>query len=67
MVVLSLLAPAGINRTATIIVSLMYLATVIGSAVGETWIYYILGSVIEALLLVAIARAAWTWPRHPAH
>jgi hypothetical protein len=67
MVVLSLHAPAGINRTANIVVSLIYLATVIGSAVGETWIYYILGSVIEAMLLVAIARAAWTWPRHPAH
>jgi hypothetical protein len=33
------------------------------AVVGETWVYYILGSVVEALLLLAIARAAWAWPR----
>ena len=67
MVIVSLLAPARMNRTTNIVVSLTYLATVVGSNVGETWIYYILGSVVEVMLLLAIARVAWTWPRSPAH
>jgi hypothetical protein len=54
------------NRTTNIVVSLTYLATVVASIVGETWIYYILGSVVELILLLAIARVAWTWPKRPA-
>lgn len=64
MVIVSLVAPARINRPANVVVSLIYLASVVVSMIGETWIYFILGSVIEAMLLLAIARAAWTWPRH---
>ena len=63
MVVVSLLAPAAPNRVANIVVSLLYAVTVGASAVGETWIYYILGSAVEVMLLLAIARIAWTWPR----
>ena len=63
MVVVSLLAPARVNRIANIIVSLLYVASIVAAAVGETWAYYILGSVVEVLLLLAIARVAWTWPR----
>jgi Family of unknown function (DUF6326) len=66
MVIVSLLAPARMNRATNIVVSLVYLASVVVSMVGETWIYYILGSVVEVLLLLAITRAAWTWPRRPA-
>ena len=33
------------------------------SCIGEKWAYYILGSLIEAILLVAIARTAWKWPQ----
>jgi hypothetical protein len=67
MVIFSLIASARINRTTNIVVSLIYLASVVVSMIGETWTYFILGSVIEATLLLAIARTAWTWPRHPAH
>lgn len=63
MVVVSLLAPPKANRVANIVVSLVLLASVVGLAVGETWIYYIVGSGVEAMLLLAIARVAWTWPR----
>ena len=66
MVIVSLLAPARINRPANIVVSLTYLASVVASAVGETWTYFILGSVVEVMLLLAIARVAWTGPRRPA-
>jgi len=66
MVIVSLLAPARVNRPANIVVSLTYLASVVVSIVGETWTYFILGSVVEVMLLLAIARVAWTWPRRPA-
>jgi hypothetical protein len=65
MVVVSLLAPARINRPANIVISLTYLASVVASIVGESWIYYILGSVVEVMLLLAVARVAWSWPRCP--
>lgn len=62
MVMVSLLTPARINKKANIVVSLIYLASVLMAIVGETWVYFILGSVVEAVLLLAIARVAWTWP-----
>lgn len=61
MVVVSLLAPARINRVANITVSLLFAATVAATVIGESWIYYILGSVVEVVLLLAIARISWTW------
>jgi len=66
MVIVSLLAPARINRTTNIVVSLVYAVSAAVTIVGETWIYYILGTVVEVVLLLAIARVAWTWPRRPA-
>jgi Family of unknown function (DUF6326) len=63
MVAGSLLAPARINRPANLVVSVVYLVSVFASAVGENWTYYILGSVVEAILLVAIAGVAWRWPQ----
>ena len=65
MVVVSLVAPARINRPANLVVSLLYAVSVVVGAVGETWAYYIIGSVVEVLLLFLIARLAWSWPRHP--
>jgi hypothetical protein len=62
MVVVSLLAPARVNRVANVVVSLLYAASIVATIVGETWIYYILGSVVELVLLLRIARVAWAWP-----
>jgi hypothetical protein len=63
MVALSLLLRARVNRPLNVAVSLVYLVTVIGSCVGEDHLYYLAGSALEAVLLVLIARIAWTWPR----
>lgn len=65
MVLFSLITPAKINRRANLVVSLIYAASVVASALGESWSYYIVGSGVEVLLLLAVARIAWTWPRHP--
>ena len=62
MVVLSLLLKPRVNRIINIVVSAFYIITIIGAAIGETWVYYFLGSFVEAILLVAIARTAWKWP-----
>ena len=62
MVVVSLVAPARVNRAANLVVSLVYAASIVATVIGETWIYYILGSAVEVVLLLAIARIAWTWP-----
>ena len=62
MVVLSLLLKPRVNRITNIVVSVLYIITIIGAAIGETWVYYFLGSFIEVILLVAIARTAWKWP-----
>jgi Family of unknown function (DUF6326) len=63
MVVVSLIASARINRTANIVASLIYAASVVGYLIGETWWYYIVGSIVEVMLLLSIARVAWTWPK----
>jgi glucan phosphoethanolaminetransferase (alkaline phosphatase superfamily) len=62
MVVLSLLLKPRVNRIINIVLSLLYIIAIIGSAIGETWVYYLLGSLIEVILLAAIARTAWKWP-----
>lgn len=62
MVVLSLLLEPRVNRITNVVVSLFYAVSIIVSCIGETWAYYVLGSFVEAILLVAIARAAWKWP-----
>jgi Family of unknown function (DUF6326) len=61
MVVVSLLAPARVNRPVNIVVSLLYAASVVVTVIGERWLYYVLGSAVEVVLLLAIARVAWTW------
>lgn len=51
-----------INRIVNIALPVVYALTIVGGAIGE-WNYYLLGSVIEVVLLAAIAYYAWTWPR----
>ena len=63
MVVLSLVLTPRANRIINIAVSFLYTVTILVSCIGETWVYYLIGSAIEAVLLLAIARTAWKWPR----
>lgn len=62
MILFSLTAPAKMNRRVNLIVSLVYGVSVVVSVIGESWIYFIVGSVVEVFLLLAITRVAWTWP-----
>lgn len=62
MICFSLMAPTKINRPANLVVSVLYAISVVAFTIGETWAYYILGSVVEVALLLAIAGVAWFWP-----
>jgi hypothetical protein len=63
MVFLSLVLRPRVNRIVNIVVALLYAVSIIAACIGETWAYYLLGSAVEVVLLVAIVRTAWTWPR----
>jgi Family of unknown function (DUF6326) len=61
MVVGSLVLPWRANRTAHVVLPLVYAVTVVASMVGETWVYYLVGSGVEIVLLLAIAWTARRW------
>ena len=61
MVAGSLLLPYRVNRLANLALAGIYALTIIGSMVGETWAYYLIGSGVELMLLAAIVRVALRW------
>lgn len=61
MVAGSLMLPWRVNRLANLVVPAVYVVTIIGSMVGETWAYYLLGSAVEIALLATIAWTARRW------
>ena len=60
MIYLTLVMPRRINRIVNMVLAALYAVTIVGGAVGE-WNYYVLGSLIEAVLLVMVIRHAWSW------
>lgn len=62
MVVLSLVLKPRVSRVVNVIVSILYTISILYSCIGEQWSYYVLGSAIETVLLMAIVRTAWKWP-----
>ncbi|WP_340820751.1 DUF6326 family protein [Methanolobus sp. WCC4] len=63
MVFLSVALPAKANRWTNIIVGILYIVVVIGNTIGESWFFYIFGSVVEFVLLLLIVGYAWKWPK----
>lgn len=63
MVFLSLSLPAKVNRWVNIIVSTMYIVVGIGTTIGETWAFYIVGHIIGIMLLLLTIWTAWKWPK----
>jgi len=62
MVAVSLMAPAKLNRRLNIGVSLFYAISIAALCIGESWIYYLVGSFFEVVLLLLATRTAWRWP-----
>ena len=61
MIFLSLVLKPKVNRWVNIIVSIIYFVTMLGACIGETWGFYIFGTIIESLLLFLIIWYAWKW------
>jgi len=64
MVFLSLVLPVKVNRWVNIIVGILYIVVTLGMTIGESYAFYIFGSIVEALLLLLIVVYAWKWPTH---
>ncbi len=63
MVFLSLVLSPGVDRWANIVLSVLYIVSIVASAAGETSAYYVFLSSVEVALLLLIIWFAWTWPR----
>jgi hypothetical protein len=51
-----------LNRIVNIVLAMVYAVSIVAATIGE-WTYYLLGSLIEAALLLAVVFYAWTWPK----
>ncbi|MBA3690847.1 MAG: hypothetical protein H0W82_05480 [Actinobacteria bacterium] len=63
MVYLTLVMGRQLSRIVNMTAAAIYALTIVGGAVGE-WNYFIVGSIVEALLLAVVVHHAWTWPQH---
>ena len=62
MVFLSLVLPGKANRWTNIIVGILYIVVTLGMTIGESYVFYIFGSIVETVLLLLIVVYAWKWP-----
>lgn len=61
MVAGCLLLPRRPNRLANLTLAPIYALTIVGGMLGETWVYYLIGSCVELVLLVTVVRVAHRW------
>ncbi len=69
MVLLSLTLRARANRLVNIIVGILHVLVLLGTQFvgeGETWFYWRLYELLEAVFLALIIWTAWKWPTQPA-
>jgi Family of unknown function (DUF6326) len=63
MIFLSLILKPAANRWANIVLAILYVVSIVASAIGETDAYFLFLSAAEIAVLLLIVRYAWTWPR----
>ena len=64
MILLSLTLKARVNRLVNIIVGIFHIFVLLGTQVvgeGETWFYWRLYELMEALFIALIIWTAWNW------
>ena len=66
MVFLTLVLKPSVNRWVNLVLPILYISSVVGSAIGETSAYFLFLSVVECAILALIIWYAWTWPRQEA-
>jgi hypothetical protein len=62
MVVFSLILVPRASRWANIVLPVLYVVSIVASAVGES-AYFVFLSAVETALLLLIIWYAWTWPQ----
>jgi hypothetical protein len=62
MIFLTLVLRPAADRWSNVVLAILYIATIVGAAFGESAYYWFL-SVVEIAALLLIVRYAWTWPR----
>ena len=63
MISLSAALPAKLNRRVNIIVATVFIPYTLFNLAGEAWMHMVFGAFVEVVLLCAIIRYAWKWPR----
>ena len=65
MTFLSLILPARVNRPTNIVVGIFHIVIMAVSMMvpAETWAYYALYMMFEAVFIVLVIWHAWTWPK----
>jgi hypothetical protein len=63
MVFLSLVLRPSICRWTNIVLPILYIVSIVVSAIGETSAYYLFLSGLESAVLLVIVWYAWRWPR----
>jgi hypothetical protein len=66
MIFLSLVLRPSVNRWTNIVLPILYIVSIVASAIGETSAYFLFLSIAESALLLLIIWYAWTWPRQEA-
>jgi hypothetical protein len=62
MVFLSLVLAPRVNRWANMVLPVLYIVSILASAIGAA-AYFVFLSIVEIALLLLLIRYAWTWPR----
>lgn len=62
MIFLTLVLRPAAARWSNVVLAILYIATIVAAAIGESAYYWFL-SVVEIATLLLIAWYAWTWPR----
>jgi hypothetical protein len=63
MIFLSLVLRPPVARWTNVVLAILFAASIVASAIGETDAYYLFLSVAEIAALLLIVRYAWKWPR----
>ena len=62
MIFLTLVLRPAVARWSNVVLAVVYVATIVAAAIGESAYYWFL-SIVEIAALVLIVRYSWTWPR----
>jgi Family of unknown function (DUF6326) len=63
MIFLSLVLSPSAARWTNIVLPVLYVVSIVASAIGETAPYFLFLSAAESVVLLVIVRYAWTWPK----